>query len=257
MFKPWKFVLFFLLCLMLALLINLPIQQVLAKVKLSDSVQLSGVDGTLFKGRIATVTANQFPLRGVRYRFLPSCLAVLKLCYLIDYDQGRIQLGYDVLNGDSEISNSRVKYPAADILGRLPMSLPIKPSGNVVLEIDDLSMHGKKLATVDGRLIWRSLGVDQGDIQINIGDYQVDFNGDASQYELDFSDLDAELDVSGDGSVTADGHYNIDVRVSAESSIDAQVRSVLELIGKRSSVNKYRIEQQGQLPPRMTRELFP
>jgi hypothetical protein len=137
------------------------------------------------------------------------------------------------------------------------MTLPVKPSGSLRLEIDDMSMLQNKLAAANGRLQWRSLGVNQGDIQINIGDYQVDFSGDATRYEFDFSDLDAQLDVAGDGSITADGQYKIDVRVSAKSTIDSQVRSVLELIGKRSSPNKYRIEQQGRLSPQITRQLFP
>jgi len=257
MFKPWKFVLFFLLCLVLALLLNLPIQQVLGQVELPATLQLGGVDGTLFKGRAAAVTLNRFPLQGVRYRFMPSCLTALKLCYLIDYEQGRIQLAYDLVNGDSELGRSRVEYPVAELLGYFAVKLPVKPSGRLELEIDDMSMLQNRLAALKGRLLWRSLGVNQDDIQINIGDYQVDFSGDGTRYELDFSDLDAELDVSGDGSVTADGQYKVDVRVSAQSAIDSQVRSVLELVGKRSNLNNYRIEQQGRLPPQITRQLFP
>jgi hypothetical protein len=257
MFKPWKLVLFFLLCLVLALLLNLPIQQVLAQLKLPATVQLGGVDGTLFKGRVAALTLNQFPLRGVRYRFMPSCLTVLKFCYLIDYDQGRIQLAYDVVNGDSELGSSRVEYPVMELLNHFPATLPIKPSGSLGLEIDDMSMLQNRLVTVKGRLLWRGLGVNQDDIQINIGDYQVEFSGDATHYEFDFSDLDADLDVRGDGRITADGQYQVDLRVSAESPIDSQVRSVLELVGKRSGVNNYRIEQQGRLPPQIARQLFP
>jgi len=257
MFGSWKFVLLFLLFLALALLVNLPVQQVLARVDLPASVQLSGVGGTLFNGRVEVLTVNQFPLRGIRYNFMPSCLPLLKICYRVDYDQGRIQLAYDAVNGDSEISASRVEYPVAELLQRLPASLPIKPSGSLVLEIDDMSLRESRLAAVDGRLLWRDLGVNQGEVQINIGDYQVAFSGDTEQYKLDFSDLDAKLAVSGDGSIGADGQYRIDVRVDGKSTIDAQVRSVLELIGKRSSGNKYRIEQQGRLPPKITRQLFP
>lgn len=257
MFKPWKFILFFLLCLVLALLINLPIQQVLAQVKLPASVRLNGIDGTLFEGRVEAVTVNEFPLRGIRYRFMPSCLPLLKLCYLADYDQGRVQLAYDLVNGDSEISDSRVEYPAAELLSRMAVALPVKPSGSLVLEIDDLSMLENRPAAVNGRLLWRDLGVNQDDIQINIGDYQVAFSGGTERYDIVFSDLDATLDLSGDGSITAEGQYQVDVRVAAESTMDAQVRTVLELIGKRSSPNKYRIEQQGRLQPGITRQLFP
>jgi general secretion pathway protein N len=257
MSRPWKFVLFFLLFLILALLVNLPVQQVIARVDLPASLRLSGISGTLFNGRVDLLTVNQFPLRDIRYSFMPSCLPILKLCYQIDYDQGSFQMAYDVVNGDSEISDSRVEYPVAELLARFPATLAVKPSGSLQLEIDEMSMRENKLEAVNGRLVWRDLGVNQGEVQINIGDYQVDFSGDNQKYELKFSDLDAKLDVSGDGRITADGQYQVDVRVDSESTIDSQVRTVLELIGKRSSVNKYRIEQQGRLPPTITRQLFP
>jgi hypothetical protein len=51
MLKLWKFTLFFLLCLVVALLINLPIQQVLPYVTLPATVQLAAIDGNLLKGR--------------------------------------------------------------------------------------------------------------------------------------------------------------------------------------------------------------
>jgi len=257
MFRPWKFILFFVLCLLVALLLNLPVQQVLARAKLPASVQLGGVDGSLLQGRAETVTVNQFALHGVRYRFKPACLPLLKVCYLIDYDQGQLQVGYDLLNGDTELDRSHVEYPVAELLKRFPASLPVKPSGSLQLEIDELSLQQDVLAAVSGRLVWRNLGVRQDDVQIDIGDYQVDFSGNPGQYDFTFSDLDAALDVSGDGRISADGQYTVDVRVAAESAVDPKVRTLLELIGKRSGVNKYRIEQQGRLPPKITRQLFP
>ncbi len=74
MFKPWKFVLFFVLCLAVALLINLPVQQVLPYVKLPQSVRMAGIDGSLFSGSAAEVRINDFPIRGIQYRYLPSWL---------------------------------------------------------------------------------------------------------------------------------------------------------------------------------------
>jgi len=50
MFRLWKFTLFFLLCLVLALLINLPVKHVLPYVKLPPAVRLTGLDGNLFGG---------------------------------------------------------------------------------------------------------------------------------------------------------------------------------------------------------------
>jgi Type II secretion system (T2SS), protein N len=256
MLKLWKFTLFFLLCLVVALLINLPIQQVLPYVKLPATVQLAAIDGNLLKGRAEEVKINDFPIRGIQYRYMPSCIPLLKVCYQIDYDQGQVQLAYDVLNGDTEISRTSVEYPVARLLALLPTPALVIPTGRLQLEIDDMSMQQDKLVAVNGKLIWRDLGLDDDGIKIDIGDYQVDFSGDASAYNFTFSDLNAALDVSGDGSVSSAGTYEVDVKISAETAIAPQVKSILNLVAVRSSGNKYRIEQKGRLPANITRQLF-
>ena len=257
MIKFLKYFGLFLLFLLVALVINLPIQHLLPYADLPKTVQIYGVDGRLLQGRAAEVVVNRFALRKIEYQFLPSCLLQLKVCYQIDYQQGRVQLGYDILNGDTELNRSQIDYPVAELLTQLPMVLPVKPSGHVQLVIDELSLVENQLVSVRGKLIWRDLGVDEQDVQINIGDYQVEFTGSDTQYDFIISDIDALLDVSGDGSISDDGSYEIDMRVSSEGSIDPQVKSVLELFAERTSVNKYRVEQQGDLPAGMTRQLFP
>jgi hypothetical protein len=247
---------FFLLCLTVALLFNLPVKQVLPHVELPRTVQIAGVDGTVLKGAAAELRINNFPIRGIRYRYMPSCIAMLKVCYHIVYDQGEIQVAYDVLNGDTEVSRSEIEYPVTDLLDLLPDTVPVKPSGQLNLRVDDLSMQQDKLIAVTGKLIWRNLGLNDSGVKIDIGDYQVDFKGDPKKYDFTFSDLDADLGLSGKGSVSATGVYDLDVRIEADNGIDPQVRSVLNLVAARTSLNKYRIEQKGRVPPRLMQQLF-
>jgi hypothetical protein len=257
MLRLWKFTLFFLLCLVLALLINLPVKHVLPYVKLPQTVRLADIDGNLFSGSIAEVYFDDFPIRGIRYSYMPSCIPMLKLCYHINYDEGQLQLAYDVLNGDTEVSSSRVEYPVATLLARLPMPPLVKPTGRLELEIDDLSMQQNKLLSVNGKLTWRDLGLDQDGSNVNIGDYQVDISGDVKGYNFTFTDQDAALDVSGDGSISAAGNYEVDVRIAPQAGLDPQIKSILNLVAARSSDNKYRIEQKGRIPANITRQLFP
>ena len=256
MFKIWRFTLFFLLCLTLALLFNLPIQQVLPHVQLPPSVQLAGVDGNVLQGRAQELRINDFPVRGLSYRYMPSCIPKLKVCYHVAYDEGEIQLAYDLLNGDTEVSRSEIEYPVARLLPLMPNPLLVKPAGRLQLQIDELSMQQEKLVSVNGKLIWREFGLDDDGIKIDIGDYQVDFSGDPEKYDFVISDLDAALKVKGDGNISAAGMYQLDVRIESLGGIDPQVRSVLNLIASRSSGNKYRIQQQGRLPPNVMRQLF-
>jgi len=255
MFRIWKYMLFFLLCLVVALLFNLPISQVLPHVELPRSLQVSGVDGNVLEGTAVEVRINDFPIRRIEYRYLPSCIPMLKICYRIDYDRGQVQVAYDLLNGDSEISKTRIQYPVAELLKYVPNAL-VRPVGRLQLEIDDLTMLQDKLVTAEGRLIWRDMGINDDGIKIDIGDYQVDFSGNPQQYDFAVRDLDAALDVSGSGNIKAAGVYEVDVKIGSQDGIDPQVKSVLNLVAARISVNKYRIEQKGRLPANITRQLF-
>lgn len=255
MFRIWKYMLFFLLCLVVALLFNLPISQVLPHVELPRSLQVSGVDGNVLEGTAVEVRINDFPIRRIEYRYLPSCIPMLKICYRIDYDRGQVQVAYDLLNGDSEISKTRIQYPVAELLKYVPNAL-VRPVGRLQLEIDDLTMLQDKLVTAEGRLIWRDMGINDDGIKIDIGDYQVDFSGNPQQYDFTVRDLDAALDVSGSGNIKVAGVYEVDVKIGSQDGIDPQVKSVLNLVAARISVNKYRIEQKGRLPANITRQLF-
>ncbi len=247
--------LFFLLCLVIALLFNLPISQVLPHVELPPSVQVSGVDGNVLGGAAVELRINDFPIRRIKYRYMPSCIPLLKICYRIDYDRGKVQLAYDLLNGDTEVSKTRIQYPVAELMKHVPNPL-VRPVGRLQLNIDELTMLQDKLVTANGSLVWRDLGINDDGIKIDIGDYQVDFTGNPKQYDFTVHDLDAALDVSGSGNINATGVYVVDVKIGSQDGIDPQVKSVLNLVAKRSSVNKYRIEQKGRLPANLTRQLF-
>jgi len=255
MLKLWKLTLFFLLCLVVALLFNLPIQQVLPHIKLPNTVRAIGIDGTVIRGIAQEVSINNFPLRDIRYRYLPSCIPLLKVCYKISYERGDVQVAYDVLNGDTEVTGAQIEYQATELVKYIP-NAPVNPAGRLELMIDKLSVVEGVPVVVNGKLIWRNLGIDDAGITISIGDYQLDFTGDPQKYDFKITDLDADLDVSGKGEVKAGGQYDVDVRIGSQTEIDPNVKSVLNLVADNAGYNKYRIEQQGKLPPNITRQLF-
>ena len=238
------------------MLFSVSVQQVLPHVRLPPSIQLAGVDGTMLKGKVSELRINDFPLRGVRYRYLPSCIPMLKICYHVVYNRGEIRLAYDLLHGDSEASRGEIDYPVADLLRLLPVEAPANPSGSLQLRIDDLSMQADKLVSINGSLIWNGLGLNDTGIKIDIGDYKVDFQGDPQSYEFTFSDLNAVLNVSGDGQISADGRYQVDVTIENDIGIEPNVKVVLKKVATPNGVNKYRIRQKGRLANDVKRQLF-
>lgn len=255
MIRVWKFTLFFLLCLMVALVLNLPIQQVMAFVKLPANIQVSEIDGSLLRGRAAEVVINRFPLRDIRYHYQASCLLRLKVCYQLDYDRGRVNAAYDIVNGDSEVFEARIDYPVSELMAHVPNPL-VQPAGKVEILVDEISLTNGKPNSVNGRLVWRDLGLDDTGIKVNIGDYQIDFSGTPEQYDFEISDLDASLDIEGDGSINPAGVYKLDIAIESETGIDSNVKTVLELVAKNVGYNKYRVQKTGRLPPQMRNQLF-
>jgi len=256
MFIILRYTLIFLLCLTVVMLFSVPVQKVLPHVRLPPSMQLAGADGTVLKGKVSELRVNDFPLHGVRYRYMPSCIPMLKICYHVVYNRGEIRLAYDLLHGDSEASRSEIVYPVADLLRLLPVEAPANPSGHLQLRIDDLSMQADQLVSINGSLIWNDLGLNDAGIKIDIGDYKVDFQGDPQSYEFTFSDLNAVLNVSGDGQISADGRYQVDVTIENDTGIEPQVNSVLNNVATPDGVNKYRIRQKGRLSSDAKRQLF-
>jgi len=56
MIRAWKYLPFFLLCLAIALVINLPVRQVLWHLKTPPTVRLEGVSGTVIHGQVQRAT---------------------------------------------------------------------------------------------------------------------------------------------------------------------------------------------------------
>jgi len=253
--KLWKFTLFFLLCLVIALLFNLPIQQVLPHVQLPDTVRLAGIYGTIVRGKAREIRINDFPFENVSYRYQPSCIPLLKICYRIDYRQGKLQAAYDLLNGDTEMSDLRIVYEAGEVAPYVP-NLLVNPTGRVELMVDDMSIVAGRPTAVSGQLVWRDLGIDNDGVRINVGDYQLEFEGSPEAYDFALQDLGASLDVDGEGKVAANGQYRLDIRILTDDNLDQNVRYVLNLAAKKTGPNSYRIEQSGRLPAHISKQLF-
>ena len=150
---------------------------------------------------------------------------------------------------------SRIASPTAALLVHLPDPY-VKPVGSLELVIRELRIDQGKPVSFEGRVIWRNLGLDDSGIKIDLGDYQLEVSGETPKYDLKLSDLDASLDVKGDGELSADGVYQVDVVISSDLGIDPQIKTVLELVAKTMGHDKYRIQQSGRLPPAIASQLF-
>lgn len=256
MFSPWKLGLFFVLCLAASLAANTPAALVLPRLQLDPALRLAGVDGSVVRGRIERLEFHALALEGVRFRLRPRCLLGLELCYRLDSADGELLYAWDPLSGDATISDARLELPAA-ALAELGAALPLRLTGRLELELAELRLAAGRPVALDGQLVWRGMGADDGGQALRLGDYRASLSGDGEQYRAEFATLDASLRIDGDGDLRADGRYRLDLAIASEQPIDSRIKTLLELFARENGYNQYRVRREGQLPPGRLGPLFP
>ena len=249
----WKPTLLFVFCLVIFLAINIPVTLILKQVTLPNNIKLDGVKGKLTSGQIAAVYANDFPIRDIYYEADLSCLLTLHVCYQINYQNGKANISFNPLSNNVDIEQLDIEYSMAE-LAPLMNQLLVKPTGELSLEFDQVSIQQNKIRNIDGLAIWSNAGVAGEDI--NLGDYQLDIERGDNSYRFKLTDRKAMLGIDGTGRLKSNGEYLLDIKIQADSSLDDNIKSMLSLAAKKKGLNEYTVHRQGQLPPRLTSQLI-
>jgi len=240
----WKPALFFLVCLVIALLINMPVNQLLAQVSIPDKVKISRLQGTVFKGQAGELVVNQFPLRQLEYQADLSCLLTASLCYRIDFEDGTAMLSFNPVSKAIEITGFEADIPMQR-LAAMSNQLLVSPSGSLKLKTDNLVIRQGKLVDVGGTVIWKNAGIVGEDF--DLGDYQLEFERGIDLYEFTLKDNDGMLDIDGKGILASDGKYTINIDIRGQAGLDSRIKNVLELVARKKGLNQYLIHRSGQL----------
>jgi general secretion pathway protein N len=243
----WKPALFFLVCLVIALLINMPVSQLLAQVNIPDNVKISRLQGTVFNGQTGELVVNQFPIRQLEYQADLSCLLTARLCYRIDFEDGTAMLSFSPVSKTIEITGFEADIPMQS-LAAMSNQLLVSPSGSLRLKTDNLTIRQGKLVDINGTAIWRNAGIVGEDF--DLGDYQIDIERGIDLYQFMLKDNDGMLDIKGKGILASDGKYTININIRGQAGLDSRIKNVLELIARKKGLNQYLVHRSGQLDSR-------
>lgn len=250
--KLWKPALFFVLVLLAALLINMPLAHLLGVVRMPDNIRIFQPQGSLISGRIGGIEINQFLLRDLEYEADLSCLLTLEVCYQVLNPYGSLQVRHKPLAGSTELTRVKIEYPLRD-LTRMPGVL-MQPAGRLQLNLDSVLIVQDKLADLSGTLVWKDAGLAGEDI--NLGDYEVSVGKSAGRYDLVIEDKDAVLDITGKASLKADGKYTLDITIRTKPGLEPRVKNVLELVARKQGINQYVVRRAGSLDPALLANLM-
>ena len=242
--SAWKPALFFAFCLLFALLLNTPAGHLLAQVKVPDRVKIFQLKGSLFQGRVDTLIVNQLVIEDLEYDLDFSSLITASLCYRLNYPDGSLLVRFAPISGSLELSRLDAGLSMSNLAG-LTDQLVVKPAGNIRMISDRLIFEQGKLADIDAVLVWKNAGIAGEDI--NLGDYQLNITRQNQQYLISLEDNEALLDVAGKVELNPDGKYSLDININARSGLDANIKSVLELVASKKGLRQYSIRRSGTL----------
>ncbi len=240
----WKPALFFLFCLVIALLINLPVSLLLAQVKLPDHISVSHLRGTAFNGAASELLVNAYPIRQLEYQAELSCLLTASLCYRLKFEDGTARLRLEPISNTIEITGLDADIPMQR-LNQLSNQLLVSPSGNLKLDVDRLAIKQGKLADISAIAIWQDAGIIGEDFEL--GAYQLEVEKGIDQYRFTLKDNDAMLEIDGKAILATNGKYSLNINIKARPGLDPQIKNVLELIARKKGLNQYLIHRTGQL----------
>ncbi len=244
--------LFFIVCLAVALALNMPLVHVLAEVKLPDNVRLNNFNGTILNGRIDVLEVNGLQATGLEYRNDPECILSLKWCYRILFDQGEVRISANAIDQSVTLLNSNLNYPVSEVISMFP-ALLVKPTGALEVIIDSLTIKQQQFTLGSGSILWKQAGVEGA--AIDLGEYRLNAALSNQAYLLTIGDNSALLKVDGKGQLKSNGQYNFTINIESEPGLQNSIKTALEFVAKKRGLNKYSILQNGEIPPRVISQL--
>lgn len=210
------------------------------------SVQLSGLEGTVWSGSAAEVSAAGLYLRDLNWRLRPLYFLTGRVAASIEARPSSGFLEADIaagLGGEIALSNVNASLPLRDFaaLVRVPGL-----AGNASLQFNELRIRDGLPVAADGTLAVANLVapmVDPG----SIGGYRAEFFTDDNAVVASIEDVDGAFDLAGSLTVAADRNYQFIGKVAATDGTSEKLRRQLRFLGSPNDRGQHDIRLEGQL----------
>lgn len=236
------------LLLFVSLLVTAP-ARLLNLVVPSDLVQLRGLSGTVWNGSASGVLLRlpqgYFQLGVVQWSLHPLSLLTLSPHLSLSSKWGKQTLaGEVVIRGQQDLDLLDLEVQlAADVLSRFA---PVAVAGFFSLQAELLQLRDGLPYSGNGRLVWQNAGWNSPRGLVPLGSYALDF-----QQQEDAPVLGEVITLSGplqaSGSLQLQQrHYEVDIQLSSDAALDAQVQQMLSLIAQPEGAG-FRLALEGDL----------
>ena len=196
-----------------------------------DTLAVSGVEGTVWRGRAAQLSVNGVYLSPVSWRFRPTGLFALRVSYHLDAELPGGYLRADVglaPTGSLRLSGLEASAPLASIAGLVPVA---GADGRLAAEVshaliaDGWPRELVGIVSIED-LVYRPAGAG------SMGNYRVEFvETDGDGLAGDLSDGGGPLEVTGRLIVSPERDYELSGQVSARAGAPPALANSLQFLG--------------------------
>lgn len=208
---------------------------------------VSGVDGTVWRGRAEQVSVSGIYLSPVSWRFRPVGLFAARLSYHVEADVPGGSISADIglsPTGSLRLSDVQASLPLSAIVGLLPVA---EAEGRLAADLDYAVISGGwprelvGIVSIEG-LVYRPAGAG------SIGNYRVEFvETDGEGLAGQLNDGGGPLEVTGRLTVSAERDYELSGQVSARQGAPQALANSLQYLGSPDAQGRREFSLAGRL----------
>lgn len=215
---------------------------------LSRSFVFDKLEGTIWNATVQNLRVNRVLLGRLRWNLNPLSLLLGGISSEVDFRStdgfgtGNLEIG---MGGSLQIENARVSLPV-ESLAPLMYGVPVKPEGDLNLNIESLRRVPAERLNIEGKVTWTGAAIQFRD-KVNLGDLSAVFSPVDNGSRGILSDAGGPLSVEGSLQIDADGKYQLRMKLAARDRNNRQLADSLSLLGRADRQGKVNINYNGFL----------
>jgi len=216
---------FFLIIIVITLIYKLPAKFVYQKLPPHHAVQLNGISGSIWSGRIGAVRTQQLTIRNIDWT-----LSAWRL--LLGEADIQWQIQDPAMNLQGELMLSRPNIHLTNVSGSIDLlalaeRLPAQDfllAGRLDVDISEIGYKNTGWHNASGQVVWKSARV-LSPTDIELGGFKADLSSKAGRLVAQLNDIGGAVQLSGNSSMSRQGSYDYVVEIGIR---DTSVPRLLE-----------------------------
>lgn len=214
-----------------------------------QTVSTLSISGSIWNGQASSVRIERYRLEDISWSFSPLALLLGEISYDIDASfEGRPVRSSLALTatGGVTVDDLTASIDAFRV-GKI-VDIPIGELGGTMdIVIDEASWRSGTVPSIDGRISWQKASVTVAD-KAELGDITLLLE-ERESYPLVglIENVPGQLDIEGKIEVDEEGSYQLNAKLSPNSSASANLRGSLKYVGQPKSDGSYEINNAGNL----------